>query len=209
MKSEFWHNCWKERDLGFHQTEFNSDLVKFWPDFELEKGSTVLVPLCGKSLDLVWLAKQGHRVIGIELSTIAVTEFFEEIGIDPTIRSTKRFDVYEADNLAILCGDFFQSTADDLGAISAVYDRGALVALPPDMRTRYVSHLKATIAPVPTFLLTLDYDSTCCEGPPFSVDRLEVSRLFEECYHVDVLDAHPLTLPRVEATELVIRMTHP
>ncbi len=82
MEPAFWHKRWADNQIGFHQGQVNSYLQTHWPALGLETGSRVLVPLCGKSLDLVWLAGQGYRVLGVELSRRAVEDFFREHGLE-------------------------------------------------------------------------------------------------------------------------------
>ncbi len=72
-----------ENQIGFHLSEFNELLLAHIEKFKLKKDSTIFVPLCGKSIDLIYLAKLGCRVIGIELSEIAVNAFFMENSILP------------------------------------------------------------------------------------------------------------------------------
>ena len=36
------------------------------------------MPLCGKSLDMKWLAEQGHSVVGIDIVELAAQQFFTE-----------------------------------------------------------------------------------------------------------------------------------
>jgi thiopurine S-methyltransferase len=208
VDAQFWHDCWKERNIGFHQSDFNENLTRYWPGLDLPEGSTVLVPLCGKTLDMIWLAKRGHRVVGLELSRVAVTEFFDECGIEPQIRKTERYEVFRAGSISILCGDLFQAELDDVGKVSAIFDRGALVALPESMRKEYAKHIQK-IAPEAeaTLLLTFEYDAAAYDGPPFSVDEAELAALFGDRCEISLLDRHGFDLPGVEASEAVIKMT--
>lgn len=209
MEAQFWHDRWSQRDIGFHQSEINAFLIKYWPALELAENSTVLVPLCGKSRDMVWLAQRGHSVIGLELSEVAVDEFFQELGVTPEIERNDRFVIYSADNIRILCGDFFAVTQQDLGPIDAVYDRAALVALPPEMRRRYAEHLGTLLsAPVQTLLVTFEYEEGQAEGPPFCVDRKEVTALFGDCCDLELLDDQPFDLRGAQARELAFRMQY-
>ena len=43
-----------------------------------KSGCSIFVPLCGKTLDLIWLNEKGHTVMGCELSEVAAKQFFEE-----------------------------------------------------------------------------------------------------------------------------------
>ena len=78
-----WLQCWRDRQIDFHQQTVNQFLTRFWPRLDPDISSRVFVPLCGKSLDMIWLAEQGHQVIGVELSPIAVGDFFRENGLRP------------------------------------------------------------------------------------------------------------------------------
>ena len=63
MEAAFWHQKWKENRIGFHQADFNRWLQSWW---SAQQGSDpVLVPLCGKSRDMLWLREQGHPVDGL------------------------------------------------------------------------------------------------------------------------------------------------
>ena len=140
--------------------------------------SLVLVPLCGKSLDLIWLCEQGHRVTGVELSDIAVQAFFAENGIAARRTPLPGFDLYQAGNLSILRGDFFALRPGLIGEVAAVFDRGALISWSPELRQRYAEHLATVTGPdTQTLLVSLEYDQTQMSGPPFSVDQAEIRRL--------------------------------
>ena len=145
----------------------------------IEAGSRVLVPLCGKSRDLAWLAGQGLQVLGVELSQRAVEDFFSEQGIEAERLEHGAFVRYRAGDVELWCGDFFQLSADDVADCAGLYDRAALIALPPEMRERYVAHL-STILPrgCAGVLVTMDYDQSQLDGPPFAVLDEEVQQLF-------------------------------
>lgn len=145
--NHLWQQCWRDRRLDFHQKTVNPLLMRFWPSLELSPTVPVLVPLCGKSLDLLWLARRGHAVIGVELSPIAVRAFFRENRLQATRRQAGRLTLWQSGNVAILCGDFFALTAADIGVVGAVYDRAALTALPEDIRGAYLAHLCQLVAP--------------------------------------------------------------
>lgn len=152
-----WQQCWRDRQTDFHQTEVSPLLTRFWRGLDLAPGSRVFVPLCGKSLDMIWLAQQGYEVIGLELSPVAVRAFFHENNMQPTRRAVGRFTLWQSGKIAILCGDYFSVSRADLGSIDVVYDRAALTALPEDIRQRYVAHLKTILPPTcKVFLLTVE-----------------------------------------------------
>ncbi|RMR62596.1 Thiopurine S-methyltransferase [Pseudomonas syringae pv. actinidiae] len=170
MQADFWLQRWQAGQIGFHQAQVNRDLRQHWPLLRLESGARVLVPLCGKSLDMNWLIEQGCYVVGAELSEAAVAGYFNERGVQPQITRKGDFSVYAAPGIEIWCGDFFALTAHDIGHCTAFYDRAALIALPADMRERYVHQLEALMPRACSGLLvTLEYDQNLLEGPPFSV----------------------------------------
>jgi thiopurine S-methyltransferase len=179
MEEEFWLERWKRQETGFHQGEVNGPLQEFWPRLELAAGAPVFVPLCGKSGDMIWLREQGHPVVGVELSPLATAAFFSENGLAPERHRERSFEVSEAAGIRILRGDFFDLTPEDLAGVRAVYDRAALVALPPDLRERYAARTAEILpAGAQMLLVTLDYPQDEMEGPPFSVPPEEVERLY-------------------------------
>ncbi|MGY2401607.1 thiopurine S-methyltransferase [Pseudomonas sp. SDO5271_S396] len=189
MEPKFWHERWARNQIGFHLPEVNPYLQRHWPQMALAMGAKVLVPLCGKSLDLVWLASQEHRVMGVELSESAVDAFFNEQGLVPKISLTGAFKVYQADSIEVWCGDFFALDAAALSDCTALYDRAALIALPPLMRAQYVGHLNTHLpAGCQGLLVTLDYDQTQKAGPPFAVTDEEVRMLLGERWALEVLE---------------------
>ena len=179
MQPEFWHERWRLGQIGFHQSAVDQNLARHWPTLGLTSGSRVFVPLCGKSLDMLWLRDQGFSVVGVELSATALEAFCMENGVPARRRVRDEFDVYEAANLELMRGDFFQVTAALLGRVAAVYDRAALISWAPELRAPYVEHLAGLLrSGTPMLLITLEYPQSQMSGPPFSVERDEVERLY-------------------------------
>lgn len=188
MEAHFWRERWELGQTGWHQAEAHPTLVARWGDLAVPAGSTVFVPLCGKSVDMVWLAEQGHRIIGSELSEIAVRDFFAELDLFPTTRSVGQSTVFEAGPYELWCGDFFDLPDEALTDVAAVYDRASLVALPPDLRRAYASHMAALLPPgAAAFVVTYVYDPAEMNGPPFSVPESEVRELYEDAFDVELL----------------------
>ncbi len=189
MEPKFWQERWARNQLGFHLPEVNPYLQRHWPSLALAEGAKVLVPLCGKSLDLMWLATQGHRVLGVELSEQAVEAFFSEQSLTPRITKRGVFTVYQADLIEVWCGDFFALDAEVLADCTAVYDRAALIALPPLMRSQYTEQLNNMVRPgCQGLLITLDYDQTQKAGPPFAVTDEEVKVLLGAHWSLQVIE---------------------
>lgn len=189
MNKTFWTERWQRRDIGFHQPHIHEQLTRLWPTLGLPVASTVFVPLAGKTRDMVWLATQGHRVIGVELSEVAVREFFQDGGQTPDVRSDGPFDVYSAGPFSLYRGDFFEMPGEALAGVAAVYDRAALIALPPDLRVRYAQKL-TNILPreAVVFLIAVAYPEGEISGPPFSLTRDDVENLYGDAFRIEVLE---------------------
>ncbi|MEZ5878939.1 MAG: thiopurine S-methyltransferase [Tepidamorphaceae bacterium] len=155
MDPSFWHERWTARRIGFHEEKPNDLLMKHFARLDLSAGSRVFVPLCGKSRDLGWLLEQGFRVVGIELSPIAVEELFTELGVKPVIEEHGPLKLYSYEDLFVFVGDVFELMMDRLGPVDAVYDRAALVALPETMRKAYAAHLTRLTGAAPQLLIFL------------------------------------------------------
>jgi len=181
MDPEFWHERWSRDEIGFHQHDFNAHMQAFIGRLGVRPGAHIFVPLCGKSRDLVWLREQGYRVSGIEISPRAVTDFFAENQLEPRVTDIAGGRLFQAPGLDLFCADFFGPGLAGMAPIDAVYDRAALVALPPEMRAAYAHRLLESIRPgVRMLLVTLDYAQHEMRGPPFAVTLKEVESLYAE-----------------------------
>ena len=193
MQPEFWQQRWADNQIGFHQSTPTPLLLKHWPALGIAPGAKVFVPLAGKSLDMAWFAAQGHRVLGVELSRLAIGQFFAEHELQPGIRETRYGTHYEAGGIELILGDAFGLDADLLRDCAAVFDRAALIALPPELRLRYARELYAAL---PTgcrgLLVSLEYPQAERAGPPFSVQEDEVHELFDGHWQVDLLERRPI-----------------
>jgi thiopurine S-methyltransferase len=197
MNNEFWINRWAENQIGFHRKGVNPLLDRFWPGVAEARSGTVLVPLCGKSEDLLWLADREHEVIGIELSLTAAEAFAAEQKIVLAETHEPPFTVLRGERIAFYVGDFFDFSAPAGARADYFYDRAALIALPPELRPAYSRHLQSLIADnARGLLITVEYDASQMHGPPFTVPEAEVRRLFVgfDCKKVleyDCLDEEP------------------
>lgn len=179
MQHEFWLQRWQQQQIGFHQQVFNPLLLQYWSSLEAAAGEPVFVPLCGKSLDMLWLAEQGHSVVGNELSELAVDAFWEELGVSPEREALGAFERSSAESVKLLQGDFFALSSDAIDQAGLVFDRASLIALPPEMRKRYVQHMHEILpAGSRILLLTLEKDDNVEGGPPFNVSVDEVKELY-------------------------------
>jgi len=185
--NDLWLQFWRDQRTDFHQTVVNPLLSKFWSSLDLARGSRVFVPLCGKSLDMIWLAQQGHDVIGVELSPVAVRDFFRENGLKPVKRRQGQFTLWNYGKLSILCGDYFALTKADLGLFDTVYDRAALTALPENSRRLYVAQLRRIIPKTAkVFLLTIeDAAENASLSQAIGVDE-EIKTLYSDSFEIDL-----------------------
>ncbi len=174
MEADFWKQRWAEGKIGFHQGVANEYLVAH----DARLSGRVLVPMCGKAEDLAYLASRGHEVVGVELVEDAVAAFFAEHGLTPTVDEpwndcTHR--AYRHGAITLIAGDWFSATPEMIGVVNSVYDRAALVAMPPEMRIPYIAQVRKLVQPgTPGLLVTVDYDETKFAGPPFPVGDTEV-----------------------------------
>ncbi len=192
MKQEFWHNAWNSGKTGWQQRKVNTRLQDNWvhldPTARLPSANAntlevpaVLVPLCGSSLDLLWLVERGVHVVGCELSEVAVRTFFSDAGIEPVVEEKGDYLIFSADRITICCGDYFALDSDALSLppLVAAYDRAALVAMPPAMRQNYVDKTRQLLEPgASIMLISFGYDQSKMDGPPFSVPEREVAQLY-------------------------------
>lgn len=178
MDSSFWLKCWERNTLGFHQREVHPFLPQYFKHLALPTDKHVLVPLCGKSTDMAYLA-QFMQVTGNELSEIACRDFFIDNNIPFEKKALGEFEHYSADQLSLYQGDFFKFSPELIGSVDWIYDRAALIALPEKMQQQYVEHLKHFFSSdTRLFLVTLEFPKAQLSGPPFAIDCTEVSRLF-------------------------------
>lgn len=190
MDLEFWKQRWVNGDTGWHNAEVNPTLVHHWPELGLAPGATVLVPLCGKTLDMLWLVDQGYRVVGIDVSSVAAVGFFEDQGFPYRERQEGNVRILEWERVKILVGNVFDVLPEQVGAVDAVYDRAATVALPGDVRSRYAEHMARLAGPsVSGLVLTISYPQGEMDGPPFSVPSDEVRSLYGQRYQLTCLSS--------------------
>ncbi len=205
MDPDFWNQRWREGRIGFHQQQVTPLLELYWDAVEVPPGGRVLVPLAGKSLDLLWLAERGHRVLGVELSKLAVEQFFAEHNLSPTLTRTSNGMLYSAGEIDLLCGDVFTVDTPLLADCTGVYDRAALIALPPALRARYVGEIYARLPKgCRGLLVTLEYPQHEKAGPPFSVEADEVHARFEAEWMLMLLERRDIltTMPDFVADEV-------
>lgn len=185
MNAEFWHQRWQSARIGFHRQQVNTHLKDYWATLNVPENSHVLVPLCGKSNDMQWLAEQGYSVSGFELSPVAIADFYAQIHQKPKQQAVGPYQYWQGEQVSIYQGDFFQASELNLHFDSA-YDRAALIALPAHMQADYVTLLAQMLNPGGVVLLiTVHYAPEQQQSPPFSVSEPRVRTLFERYFTID------------------------
>ncbi|NVJ61680.1 MAG: thiopurine S-methyltransferase [Gammaproteobacteria bacterium] len=180
----FWLEKWEKNELGFHLPQVHPLLKRY---FLAKQSGTILVPLCGKSLDLLYLM-QYQPVLGVELSTLACEQFSHENKLDMTPEKSGAFNRYHTQQLDLLQGNIFDLKHQDVLDCGQVYDRAALIALPQSERKNYLDHLFSILPrPIEYWLITLDYSQTEMAGPPYSVAPDEVKSLFQSASRIECL----------------------
>lgn len=219
MTPEFWQTRWQNNQIGFHQSQVEPLLIEHFSALHIPKGSRILVPLCGKSMDMMWLAAQGYEVFGIELSEVAAQTFFTENQLLYT--TTKHPDnpnisYYQGQaamqKITIVVADIFALSAEDIASIDAVYDKAALIALPADMRPRYTEQVRTLSGNAPQLLLTFYYDPSQRDNkPPFAISEEQIEQYYKPYYTITQLAGQPASMrsaPDLMVTEYVWRLAH-
>ncbi|MBN8734879.1 MAG: thiopurine S-methyltransferase [Xanthomonadales bacterium] len=214
MNTEYWLQRWREGRTGWHHEDVMPLLEKHWPTLAVPRDARVLVPLCGKSLDMLWLASQGQHVVGVDVSPIAVEAFLAENHLHAHTRNASDGTHYEVTNppdggIEIINGDLFALAPAVFATCSAFYDRAATIAFPAAMRERMASEVYAKLpADSRGLLITLDYPQGQMQGPPFSVDEAEVFRLFDAQWKVERLDRRDILASQPSFSERGVTALH-
>ena len=184
MEKEFWIERWSTGRTRFHQNQINPHLETFWPEIAKDK-RPVLVPLCGKSKDMTYLANKGHKVVGVEFSEQAIVQFFEEIGVKPMVRNCHSFKCFESPNYQIWCGDLFQLDIN-FAKVAYVYDRASYIALDKDLRKKYRQWLNNGLSHAQVLLICIEFDNDAV-GPPFTITDRELQEGFSHHFDLSLL----------------------
>ena len=189
MNVDFWKQKWQKNEIGFHERKPNPLLVSYFEKLNLVEGGRIFLPLCGKTLDIAWLLSKGYRVVGAELSELAIEQLFVDLGVEPVVITLGNTSHYSAENIDIFVGDIFELSSDVIGPVDAIYDRAALVALPEEMRNKYTKHLIDITGTARQLLITFEYDQNLIDGPPFSLNSDEVNRHYKGAYSLECIES--------------------
>ncbi len=201
----FWEERWSLGQTGWHNQAVNENLQRHHHVLFTEESPRILVPLCGKTLDMPWLSSQGATIVGVDLVAQALKEFINEHNLSVN-ETTDTLTHYTNDRWHLIQGNIFDTTAEQIGMVDAIFDRAALVALPLDSRTKYASHCLSLLKEGGKILL-ITYDSPVADnqGPPFPVRKGTVERLYAEatsCVQIDEIITHKADDQRLQKRNL-------
>ncbi len=198
MELSYWQSRWRKGNIGFHMDEGYPGLKKHWEKLSIGSSCKVLVPLCGKSMDLIWLAQRTELVTGVEVADEAVESFFSENNLSPTVSNKGLFEIWRANNIEIWKGDFLKFPEHNTVTFDLIYDKAALVALPQDFRKKYVQKIIRLTGKGAIYLLHhFIYPENEMTGPPFSVTPNEIDTLFQN-YDQTILEDNELEIHKFE-----------
>lgn len=193
MELSYWESRWRKDKIGFHMEQGYEGLRRHWNRVSPGISPSVLVPLCGKTPDLIFLEQKGASVTGVEYAQKAILSFFEEHDRTFEIRSQAGFQVYCSGNIELWQGDFMKFPAAQSHRFSLIYDKAALVALPPEKRMDYIQKLHELCGPPTNILLHhFIYPQDQMPGPPFSVPDEEIRTAFDHDFSIIVLEENLL-----------------
>ena len=216
MEHAFWHDRWENNRIGFHQKSINPYLIEHFHVLNDSVNRCVFVPLCGKTKDMLWLANNGFHVIGVEVNEKAIRSFFEENNLEFTTKEEPNATCFSSDNITIYKADIFDLEPRHMKNADCFYDRAALIALPKSMRLNYVKQITTLTGSTSNGLLvSIEYNPTQSEFPPFCVDDNEITELFSNRFTIkkllemDILDSSPKAIERglTEIKEVVYRLS--
>ncbi|XP_072269417.1 thiopurine S-methyltransferase-like [Pyxicephalus adspersus] len=185
LTDEDWNVKWQTRQIGFHEKDVHPLLVEFQNEMINDKTKlNIFFPLCGKAVDMKWLADMGHNIVGVDISEIGLKEFFEEQNLpyfEEPVAEIPGAKVFKSTsgNISLYCCSIYTISSSVIGRFDGIWDRGALVAVNPCDRKRYANLLLSLLNRDSRYLLVvLDYDPTLITGPPFYVSESEMEQLF-------------------------------
>lgn len=163
--------------------------------FDSSRKLRVLVPLCGKTQDLNYLANHPmiEEVVGIEGVQKAIADFAEEhpnlhLDMNQGTSFHSHFIKYKGTKISIWKGDLFdlqQIEIPDQDKFDLVWDRASIVAVQPIKRQEYVQSISSVLKPGAVMLFgTVDRregtEEAKMSGPPFTVTTNQLHFLYKD-----------------------------
>ena len=190
LEPQYWQEKWESRQIGFHRDQPHPFLQKHIDTISFGPGKRILIPLCGKTVDIPYLLSRGFEVLGVELVETAVQELFSEMTVQPEIESLMngKLKSYSAEGIRVFAGDLFDISPELLDSVDAIYDRASIVALPEGMRERYSERLLRLCPEAPQLIITFEYDQSGMDGPPFSVTERNLREYYGKTHQLTLLE---------------------
>lgn len=172
-------------------------LEKHLKTLTFSQDGTVLVPLCGKSVDLITLSKYFGKVVGVEISEKAILDFFREQNLEYLVSAFANFKIYTSGKIELWCGDFLKLPAHKIKPLDLIYDKAALVALPENRRGEYMDKLLSLTSDRTDILLHhFIYVQQEMPGPPFSVTSDELMHYIGADFQSNILEENRIDINR-------------
>jgi thiopurine S-methyltransferase len=168
----YWRQLWQNKGDVFTLPEVNENLARFKSELlppPAREAATaaasarplpprVLVPLCGRSVDLNYLAEEGCFVVGVEAVGEPLRQWGNEYGGLEPIVAEGDATAYRSrwyPRLVLMHADFFRLSPDALGGpFDAVWDRGGMTSIEEGpRRAAYVAALAGHLRPGGKLLL--------------------------------------------------------
>lgn len=199
MELSYWLSRWNKGNTGFHMEKGYPGLSISWPTLSIPPEPIVLIPLAGKSVDILWIADRAKKVICSEISSIAIEQFFDQHEMKFSKTRFASFEIYHSQNIEFWCGDFMKLPQNKIGEVDLIYDKASIVALPEKMRNTYSKKIISLSSDKTKILMhLLSYDQSEMSGPPFSVDPHEIKHLFSGNFDIHFLQKNSLDIQNFE-----------
>ncbi|KAG0284637.1 hypothetical protein BGZ96_011025 [Linnemannia gamsii] len=157
-----WNELWRREihpwDKGTPSPALIEVIEKKPISAQIPKSGNVLVPGCGRGVDVFYLGNEHRKAYGLDISPIAVQQCKD-------IRTEKGISESVAE---FIVGDFFKFDTP-AGGFQLVYDYTFFCAIPPTLRADWGRRM-SEIIPKDGILITLMFPiGTHTDGPPFAV----------------------------------------
>lgn len=190
---QFWEKIYQDGEDTWTRAEADKEIMQLTREHVTRGvvGSSVFVPMCGRSKVLLQLADEGHRVVGVEWSSFAVEQFMEEnklsYFVDQCNIAGQQTPVYRAmeKNITVYCCDLFLLKDHTLGQFDCVCDHGSIGSFYPtdENRKTYAGIITSLLTPGGRMLLSMfDYDHAEHPSMPFATTEADVENLYKEFF---------------------------
>lgn len=218
---KYWQQRYDTGDTYWMHTEAAAMLVKYYSRLNPEgQARKMLIPLCGKTLDLEWLSNQGvPLVVGVDCLLSVLKEVCARSNRTWTTKSVSGeggsdFTLLERSDgkMKLFSGDILQFSPEVEGTFDAMWERGSLIILPPKDVKKYVKLLKRLLIPGGRILLeSIEFDKDAIDPsttdfmpfPPFPYFLKDIKSLFEAERSVEFFESCPAKWKYGKQTDLV------